>query len=116
MKIRIQNVRLRTIVGVYEHERKHKQDVVINVELDYDGARAAETDRLEDAVDYAAIKLRILELVSTSRFQLLEALAERILRAVLDDAKVQSATVEVAKPGALRFCDAVSVCVSRQRE
>jgi len=115
MTVRIKDLRLRTIIGVYEHERKHRQDVVINVAAEFDGARAAESDAVEDTVDYKAMKARIVDVVTGSRFRLLERLAAAVLEAVLADEKVLSASVEVDKPGALRFCESVSVTVSGGR-
>ena len=39
MIIKIENLKLRTIVGIYEWEKKTKQDIVINVEIEFDGVR-----------------------------------------------------------------------------
>jgi FolB domain-containing protein len=109
MTIKIKNLRLRTIVGVYEWERQHKQEVVVNIQVDFDGEQAAQSDRLEDTVDYKALKGRILEAVENSQFFLLERLAGRVLEIVMDEPRVQQASVEVDKPHALRFADSVSV-------
>ena len=35
-RIRIKNIRLRTIIGIESFERTNKQDIVINVALDVD--------------------------------------------------------------------------------
>ncbi|MFP3936727.1 MAG: dihydroneopterin aldolase [Phycisphaerae bacterium] len=115
MKIRIKNLRLRTIVGVYGREQKNPQEVVVNVEMETDGHKAAESDDLTDSVDYKALKLRLLEEVQNSRYKLLERLASHVLKMVLSDDKVLSATVEVDKPHALRFADSVSVVCTGQR-
>ena len=61
MLVRIKNLRLRTVIGVYEWERNRKQDVVVNVEFDFDGQAAAASDRLEDTVDYKALTRRIID-------------------------------------------------------
>lgn len=117
MIIRIKNLRLRTIVGVFDWERQTPQDVVINIQLECDGRPAAQSDDLADAVDYKAIKRRVIEVVEASRCQLLERLASQVLDAVMSDPKVANATVEIDKPGALRFCDSVSVsCNARRNE
>jgi len=116
MIIRITNLRVRAIVGANEWERHQKQDVVINVELSYDGSAAAASDDLRDALDYKALKHAIIAEVESSRYYLLETLCARLLEIVLADAKVQRATVTVDKPGALRFCDSVSVTCTGERE
>lgn len=115
MRIRIKNLRLRTIIGVNEWERRDRQDVVVNVEIEFDGSRAAETDDLRHTVDYKAITKRIIEEVENSRFNLLEALAQRVLDVVLQQEGVIAAQVEIDKPHALRFADSVSIVCSAKR-
>ena len=116
MTIRIKNLRLRTIIGVNDWERRRKQDVVINVELDFDGRSAAKSDRIEDTVDYKALCKRIIDQVERSRFCLLEKLADCVLKTVLGDPKVRRVAVEVDKPDALRSADSVSVTCRRRRK
>ena len=113
--VHIKALRLRTIIGVYEHERHTPQDVVVHVEMAVDAAQAAATDDLQFAVDYAALRDRIAQCVEASKFHLLERLAEEILQIVLDEPRVQSAKVEVEKPNALEQAEAVSVCVTASR-
>lgn len=116
MKIRIKNLRLRTIVGVYEWEQKHPQEVVVNVEMEFDGQPAADSDDLADSVDYKAVKKRLLEKIQNNRYKLLEKLAADVLKMVLDNDKVLRATVEVDKPHALRFAESVSVVCSGEKD
>ena len=116
MVIRIKNLRLRAIIGVNAWEREHAQEVVLNIELEYDGARAADTDNIEDAIDYKRLKLRIMQEVEASHYFLLEKLAGRVLEIVARDPKVQQAVVEIDKPSALRFADSVSVTCSFTRD
>jgi D-erythro-7,8-dihydroneopterin triphosphate epimerase len=115
MTIRIKNLRLRAIIGVHEWERKQKQDILVNLALEFDGGPAARSDDLRDSVDYAAIKHRLLEKVEQTQFLLLERLVEYILDLVMEEPRVQSATVEVDKPHALRFADSVSMTSTRRR-
>lgn len=115
MRIHIKNLRLMTIIGVHEQERSGKQDVVINIEMEFDGAKAAESDDIKDTLDYEAAKKRIVEEVEDSSFYLLEKLASRILELVMEDPLVLKAVVEVDKPHALSLADSVSVTCSAER-
>lgn len=114
-KIYIRDLALRCIIGVYPQERREKQDVIVNVVMECSHAAAARSDRLKDAVDYKALKKKIIALVEASRFNLIEALADRIARLCLRERKVRRATVTVDKPGALRFARSVAVEISRAR-
>jgi D-erythro-7,8-dihydroneopterin triphosphate epimerase len=111
----VKGLRLRTILGVYEHERHTPQDVVVHLALTVDAAQAAATDDLRYAVDYAALSHRIAERVERSQFRLLERLAEEILNLALAEPLVRAATVEVEKPDALPRAESVSVRLSRCR-
>ena len=115
MIVKIKNLRLRAIIGVNEWERIAPQEVVLNIELEYDASKAAASDAIADAVDYHALKQRILEGVEKSNFLLLEKLAGHVLGIVMSDARIARATVEIDKPHALRFADSVSVTASAKR-
>jgi D-erythro-7,8-dihydroneopterin triphosphate epimerase len=114
--IRITDLKLRAIIGIYDWEREHKQDVIINIQIRYDAAKACETDAIKDAVDYKAITKRIIKEVEASKFFLLEKLAKLILNIILDDPKVEEAVVRVDKPLALRFADSVSIELTEKRK
>jgi len=115
MIIKIENLRLRTIIGVYDWEKENRQDLIINVTIDFDGRRAAESDSIDDTLDYKAISKKIISFVETNDFNLLERVAGGICDIVFEDPAVRWASVKVEKPGALRFADSVSVTEARER-
>jgi D-erythro-7,8-dihydroneopterin triphosphate epimerase len=115
MLIRIKNLHLRTIIGVNDWERELRQDVIINIEMEFDGSKAAQSDDLADTVDYKRLKRRIIQMVEASSFQLIERLASEILDLIMENKCVMRATVEVDKPHALRYTDSVSVVVEKKR-
>ena len=106
---RITNLRLRAIIGTNQWERNAPQDVTVNVEFEFDGSKPARTDDLNDVIDYKALTKRISNFVEGSQFFLLEKLSASILELVMQEPRVQRASVTVDKPGALRFADSVSV-------
>jgi len=114
-RIFIRDLALRCIVGVYPEERRERQDVVVNVEMHCDLRPAGRSDALEDTVDYKAIKKAILKLAETSRYRLIEALAEAIADRALADEKVARVVVTVDKPGALRFARSSAVEIVREQ-
>lgn len=115
LRIFIENLRLRTIIGIHDWERKEKQDVVINVELDLDPQTATTRDAIEETLDYKELTKAIIKEVEQSHFFLLEKLCDRILQIAMADCKVMSARIRVAKPFALRFTDSVAVERSAER-
>ena len=114
-KIQITDLLLRTIIGTHDWERKKKQDVVINVTLEYNCAKSRKSDSLDDAVDYRSLTKKITEQVESSQFFLLETLTDLVLKIVMEDKKIKYASVRIDKPHALRFARSVSVELSDQR-
>jgi len=113
--IHIRDLMLRCIVGVYPEERRAKQDVAVNITLYADLSTACRSDRLEDTVDYKAIKKKVVAEVEASECLLLEHLTERVAAICLGEPKVQRVKVLIEKPGALRFARTVAVEIVRER-
>jgi len=114
-KIHIRDLRVRCIVGIYPEEREKKQDVIINITLYADLRAACRSDRLEDTLDYKALKTRILARIEASSCRLIERLAECVAEIALEEPRVQRVVVTVDKPGALRFARSVAVEITRDR-
>ncbi len=113
--IRITDLKLKAIIGINPWERKNKQDVIINLTLDFDASKASQSDNIQDTVDYKTLKKRILLLVKGSKFFLLEKLVEEVLNLTMQDPKILKATVRIEKPKALRFAKSVSIESSRTK-
>lgn len=114
-RILISDLTVRCIIGVNEWERHKRQDLVINLAIWADLRKAGESDRFEDAVDYASIKKRVVAMAEQSQYHLLEAMAEAIAEICLDNQAVTGVQVRVDKPGALRFARSVAVEITRGR-
>jgi len=112
-RIHIRDLRLRAVIGVYPEERRDRQELVFNLELQTDLRQAGKSDRLEDTVDYKALKQRVIALVEASEYFLLEKLAEEVALACLATPGVTGVRVVVDKPGALRFARSVAVDITR---
>ena len=112
-RIFLRDLRIETIIGIYDWERETPQTVSIDLELATDVTRAARTDAIEDALDYKAIAKRLIAFVGASRFQLVETLAERIAALLREEFGVPWVRVTVNKGGAIRGASAVGVVIER---
>lgn len=115
MIIKIENLRLRTVVGIFEWEKKIRQDIVINIEIEFDGSTAIEKDDIEHTVDYKSITKRVISEVEGNEYNLIERIAGDVAKIVMENGRVERATVKIDKPGALRFADSVSVTHTERR-
>jgi len=115
-QIRIENLRLQTIIGTNPGERLRPQEIILDLTLACDLARAAETDNLADTPDYFALEGLVAELAERSRFHLLEALAGAVLDAVLGFSPlISGCRITIRKPGASCRGAMTSVTMERTR-
>jgi 7,8-dihydroneopterin aldolase/epimerase/oxygenase len=112
----LHDLRIKTIVGIWDWERKIRQTVSIDLEMGADIRKAARTDRIEDALDYKQIAKRVQQFVEDSTYQLVESLAENIAIVVLKEFDVPWIAVKVNKPGAIRGSRDVGVIIRRERK
>jgi dihydroneopterin aldolase len=111
----IEDLRIQTIIGVFDWEREITQTVSLDLEMSFDIARAAASDDIADTLDYKAVAKRLIQFVEGSEFQLVEALADHCARIVLEEFPVCRVWLKLSKPGAVRGSSAVGVSVVRQR-
>lgn len=112
-KIFLNELKIDTVIGIWEWERRIRQTVVIDLEMSADIAKAAATDAVADTLNYKSVAKRIQDFVSNSSFQLVETLAERIAGIIRDEFDVQWVRVRVNKPGAIRGSKDVGVLIER---
>ena len=104
------------VIGANDWERDVKQDVIINVTIEFNAKKACQSDNLNDTVDYKKITKKIIQKVEASNFYLIEKLATAVMSIILENALVKTATVRIDKPGALRFADSVAFELTETRK
>ena len=109
----IRGLRIETIIGIYDWEKTVKQPIVLDIEMSTDVARAATTDRIEDAVDYKAVSKRHKQLVGEGRFELVETLAERCAQVIREEFGVAWVRLCANKIGAVTDAAGVGVIIER---
>ncbi len=109
----INDLRIETIIGIYDWERKVKQTISLDLEMGTDIRKSAETDAIEDTLNYKAVAKRLIAFVGESEYQLVETLAEKITDIVLTEFSVPWVKLTVHKPGAVRGSRDVGVIIER---
>lgn len=97
-KIFVTGLKVEAEIGVYAHEKGRAQPLIVDVELD---VPAAGIERLADTVNYEMVGEAARAIVAEGHIGLVEAFAERLARACLEDPRVMRARVRVEKPLAL---------------
>lgn len=94
-------------------ERDRRQLIEIDVTAEIDLREAERSDELLKTMDYAALHQRLVRVVATTSYALLERLAGDLLEAVFVDPRVVRAKVTVSKP---QILDGATPCVTLERE
>lgn len=111
--IYIRELEIETTIGIFDWEKGVRQTVCLDLEFSSDNRRAAASDKIEDALDYKRICKRIIGFVEGSRFELVETLAEEIVRVVQEEFGIGWVRLRLGKPGALRGSRDVGVVIER---
>jgi dihydroneopterin aldolase len=112
-KIFLRELRIETIIGFWEWERRIKQVVSIDLEIGTDARVAAASDAIAGTLNYEQLATRLVEFVGASQFHMVEALATAIARIVVREFEAPWVKVSVAKPGAVPAARDVGIVIER---
>ena len=109
----LRDLRIETVIGIFEWERRIRQTISFDLEMATDIRRAAASDSIEDTLNYKAVAKRLIDYVGNSDFQLVETLAERVAEIVMQEFGVPWLRLTVNKTGAVRGARDVGVIIER---
>lgn len=109
----LRDLRIDTVIGIYDWERRTRQTVILDLEMGADVAHAAATERIEDALNYKEVAKRLIRFVGESDFQLVETLAERCAEIILQEFDVPWVRLTLNKKGAVSGASDVGVIIER---
>jgi dihydroneopterin aldolase len=109
----LRELKIDTLIGVYEWEKRVPQTLQIDLEIALPSSLACQTDNIDDALNYADIVRDIQSALASRHYNLLEALAESIAQILIEDFKAPWVKVSVAKLQAIRGSKMVGICIER---
>ncbi len=112
----IEQLEVEALIGIYDWERRIRQPLWFDIEMDFDNRVPAASDDIAHTLDYKAVSKRVMAYVEASSFGLVETLAERVAGLVLSEFPVSRVQLKLSKPGAVRGARAVGVKIVRYRE
>ena len=111
----IRELRVEALIGIHRRERHAAQTLSIDLEIGLPGDAVFASDKVADTIDYEQVALRIRALAASGHFRLVETVAERIARLLLDDFGAPWVKISVAKIGILGNAKYVGVTIERRR-
>lgn len=111
----LNDLRVETVIGIWDWERRIRQVVSIDLEMGADIASAAKKDNVDATLNYKAVAKRVQHFVAESEYQLVETLAERIAELILGEFDTTWVRVRVSKPRAINGANNVGVLIHREK-
>lgn len=111
----LEQVTVKTKLGVPDWERMKPQTIILNIEIGYDLSQSCKSDAIEDTIDYGLVVSRIRETLTEHSFKLVETLAEHVCQLILKEFKAENVKIRVAKPGILQGLKALGVAIERNK-
>ncbi|MFZ2227602.1 MAG: dihydroneopterin aldolase [Candidatus Nanopelagicaceae bacterium] len=116
--IEIKGIRAFGYHGVFDHEREDGQEFLVDISLNLDLRKAAQSDAVEDTVDYGSVSNLVLGAIVGPPVSLIETLASQIADLLLSNFRlIDSVVVVVHKPHApveVTFAD-IAIRIERSR-
>jgi dihydroneopterin aldolase len=112
----LSDLRVETVIGIFDWERRIRQVVSIDLEMAADVRKAAAADSIESTLDYKSVAKRLISFVESSDFGLVETLAEAIARIIITEFGIPWVKVTLHKPGAIRGARDVGVNIERSED
>lgn len=106
--IKINKLILSTIIGVFTFERREKQNIIIDLELE------------KPKIDYSKFDIHLMindvtKYIENSQFKTVEALVTSVAQLVCQHG-IETVRVRVEKPSAITFADGVGVEIIRSKQ
>ena len=104
------------IIGIHEHEKIKKQKIKFNIILDVNKNSIPDEKNIKSIVDYEKITNKLENLTKSKKYNFLESLAEDSFKEIFEDQRINSVTIKIEKPDAIKNAESVGVKVFKTRK
>ena len=112
----IKNFIIEEIIGIHEHEKIKKQKIKFNIVLDVNQSSLPDEKDIKSIVDYEKITIKLENLTKNKKYNFLESLAEDSFKEIFEDKRINSATIKIEKPEAIKNAKSVGVEIFKTRK
>ena len=104
------------IIGIHKHEKIKKQKIKFNIVLDVDQNSLPDEKDIKSIVDYEKITNKLENLAKIKKYNFLESLAEDSFKEIFEDKRINSVTIKIEKPEAIKNAESVGVEIFKTRK
>ena len=114
-RVFIRDFIIQEIIGIYEHEKRVKQKIKFNIVIDVNENVVADEKDIKSIIDYEKITNKLENLTKSKKYNFLESLAEDSFKKIFEDKRINSVTIKIEKPDAIKNATSVGVEVFKSR-
>ena len=107
---------IKEVIGIHEHEKIKKQKIKFNIVLDINQIYVPDEKNIKSIVDYEKITNKLEKLTKIKKYNFLESLAEDSFQEIFEDKRINSVTVKIEKPEAIKNAKSVGIEVFKTRK
>ena len=104
------------IIGIHKHEKIKKQKIKFNIVLDVNQNSLPDEKNIKSIVDYEKITNKLENLTRSKKYNFLESLVEDSFKEIFEDERINSVTIKIEKPEAIKNAKSVGVEVFKTRK
>ena len=104
------------IIGIHKHEKIKKQKIKFNIVLDVNQSSVPDEKNIKSIVDYEKITNKLENLTRRKKYNFLESLVEDSFKEIFEDKRINSVTIKIEKPEAIKNAKSVGVEVFKTRK
>ena len=104
------------IIGIHKPEKIKKQKIKFNIVLDVNQSFTPDEKDIKSIVDYEKITNKLESLTKSKKYNFLESLAEDSFKEIFEDKRIDSVTIKIEKPEAIKNARSVGVEVFKTRK
>jgi len=114
-KILIKNLILKISVGIHGFEKKKKQRVKFNIDINTDPNLIPDDNNLDSIINYETVIKNIEKITNKKHYPLLETLAEKIFLKFFENRKVKKVKLRIEKLDILKNTSSVGIEIEKSK-
>lgn len=112
----IEGLKVDTVVGCFNWERQIIQPLMLDLTIHNDLSQAAQSDELEDTLNYAQICELAAQVIQQAQPKLIEHAAQLVLESLFTTfSSIESIIITIRKPAIIAQATAVGIRLERNR-
>ena len=114
-KILIRDLILKISVGIYGFEKRKKQRVRFNIDINTDPNLIPDDNNLDSIINYEDVIKDIKKITNKKHFLLLETLAEKIFLKLFENRRIKKVKLRIEKLNILKNTSSVGIEIEKNK-